>query len=77
MNVLLAWAEEAGATKLNVEVRDNDPHALRFAEKLGYAADRHLFESVLDVASVPEPDMDAIVNRLILKENMKLTTVGQ
>ena len=47
----LRWAQEQGATSLESEVRDNCPACLRFAQQRGFAVDRHIFESVLDLSA--------------------------
>lgn len=46
---LEAWAVQNGASRLNIEVRDDDKHSIRFAERWGYQVERHTFESVLDL----------------------------
>lgn len=48
------FARERGATRLSSQVRDNAPGALRFAERRGFAIDRHIFESTLDLATFDE-----------------------
>jgi GNAT superfamily N-acetyltransferase len=45
----IAYARARGAAGLKSEVRENDPAALRFAQRLGFNLDRHIFESVLDL----------------------------
>jgi GNAT superfamily N-acetyltransferase len=47
----LRWAQEQGTTSLESEVRDNCPACLRFAQQHGFAVDRHIFESVLDLSA--------------------------
>lgn len=47
----LGFAREQGATLLNASVRDDEPAARRFAEVRGFAVNRHLFSSVLDLAA--------------------------
>lgn len=46
---LEAWAVQNGASRLNIEVYDDDKHNIRFAERWGYQVERHTFESVLDL----------------------------
>ncbi|MDF2627812.1 MAG: family N-acetyltransferase [Symbiobacteriaceae bacterium] len=48
------YALENGGTELAVDVRDDAPADRAFAERRGYVLDRHIFESVLDVASFDE-----------------------
>ncbi|MGH2502076.1 MAG: GNAT family N-acetyltransferase [Ktedonobacterales bacterium] len=43
-----------GATRVEVQLRDNDPAAIRFAEAQNFTRQRHRFESTLDLASVDE-----------------------
>ncbi|HUY77110.1 MAG TPA: GNAT family N-acetyltransferase [Ktedonobacterales bacterium] len=43
-----------GATQLWVNVRDDDPTSLHFAEQRGYRIDRHIFDSTLDLATFDE-----------------------
>ena len=49
-----AWLRAEGATSAEVNVRDNDPAALRFAEARGFIRQRHVYESTLDLASFDE-----------------------
>jgi GNAT superfamily N-acetyltransferase len=46
----LDYLQEKGATRLGSEVLDHDPVGLGFAERRGFAIDRHLFNSILDLA---------------------------
>ena len=50
----LTFAQELGATRLAVEVRDNVSDGLRFAERYGFRTDRHIFESRLRLADFDE-----------------------
>jgi GNAT superfamily N-acetyltransferase len=54
----------AGATRLEVEIRDNDPDSERFAQARGFALERHRFESTLDVASFDETPFAGVIERL-------------
>jgi GNAT superfamily N-acetyltransferase len=51
---VLQFAQENGAVRLFSNVRDDQPDAQRFAEQRGYTIDRHIFGSMLDVASFDE-----------------------
>lgn len=51
---VLACARERGATVLTSEVQEGDTESMRFAERRGFAIDRHLFESQLDVMAFDE-----------------------
>ncbi|MFD2330921.1 GNAT family N-acetyltransferase [Cohnella sp. GCM10020058] len=46
---LVQWGEGLGAAKLVAEIWDDDPEARAFAERRGFSADRHAFQSVLDL----------------------------
>jgi GNAT superfamily N-acetyltransferase len=60
-SAMLAWLRAEGATQIEVQLRDNEPEAQRFAETRGFVRGRHLFESTLDLASFDErPFTDAI-----------------
>lgn len=50
----LRFATAHGATRLDSKVRDDDPAALRFAERRGFRIDRHIFDSMLDPAAFDE-----------------------
>ncbi len=45
----LAFVHQQPATELTSGVRDNNPAALRFAERRGFAISHHRFESTLDL----------------------------
>ncbi len=47
--VAVAEARARGATRLRASVRDDDPAALRFAQRRGFENVGHTFESVLDL----------------------------
>ncbi|MDE3229647.1 MAG: GNAT family N-acetyltransferase, partial [Chloroflexota bacterium] len=59
----LAWLRTEGATGVEVDVRDNDPAALRFAEARGFGRERHRFESTLDLASFDETPFAGAIAR--------------
>ena len=50
----LVWLRAEAATRIEVELRDNDPASMRFAEARGFVRERHRFESILDLASFDE-----------------------
>jgi GNAT superfamily N-acetyltransferase len=52
------------ATQLAMEVKDDDPPSQRFSEQRGYAVDRHLFESVLDLDSFDEDPYRNVIPQL-------------
>lgn len=50
----LAWLRAESATRVEVELRDNAPASIGFAEARGFMRQRHRFESTLDLASLDE-----------------------
>ncbi len=55
---------EEGASRIEVEIRDNDPGAERFAQARGLALERQRFESTLDLASFDEAPFAGVIERL-------------
>ncbi|MFD0717067.1 GNAT family N-acetyltransferase [Paenibacillus sp. GCM10027626] len=49
--VLLEWALEVKASRLIDNMKESDEMSIAFAERRGYAKERHSFESVLDLES--------------------------
>jgi GNAT superfamily N-acetyltransferase len=49
-----SFAREHGATRLRGEIRDHLPEGMAFAQAMGYAVERHIFESTLRVAAFDE-----------------------
>lgn len=60
----LAWAAAAGAIRVETEVRDNDERSRRFAAARGFAVDRHLFNSTLDVAAFDPVPFAGVVDQV-------------
>jgi len=58
------FAEDGGAFSLRAQVRDNDPISLAFARQRGFAVDRHIFESTLDLSTFDEHRFDGAVDRV-------------
>ncbi|HWI62152.1 MAG TPA: GNAT family N-acetyltransferase [Symbiobacteriaceae bacterium] len=58
----LRFARAGGATRLDSDVRDDLPRGLRYAQQLGFAVDRHLFESVLNVERFAEAPFAAAIS---------------
>jgi len=54
------FLQQQKAENLTGEVRDDDPNALRFAEKRGFHIDRHLFSSELDLTTFDESPFESI-----------------
>ncbi|MDX1416744.1 MAG: GNAT family N-acetyltransferase [Candidatus Promineifilaceae bacterium] len=61
---ILSVALDHGANFLDCELSDNCPECLRFARKRGFIIDRHMFESVLDLASFDYNHFQPIIFRL-------------
>jgi GNAT superfamily N-acetyltransferase len=59
----LAWLRAEDAAVVEVELRDNDPAAQRFAEARGFVRQRHRFESTLDLASFDEHPFAGAIER--------------
>lgn len=57
----LAYASRQRATRLEAEVRDHQPEALRFAQARGFEIDRHIFESTLDLATFDESRFAGVI----------------
>lgn len=56
-----SWARENGATTIEAEVRDNHGEALAWAQRRGYAHDRHRFESTLDLGTFDDARFAGVV----------------
>lgn len=50
-NEVRRWSAEVKTSRLITFMKDNDAASLAFAERRGYIQERHLFESVLDLAA--------------------------
>ena len=61
---LLDHVRANGATTLRSEAREAQPESLLFAKSLGFAVDRHIFESVLDLATFDERPFAGTVERV-------------
>lgn len=57
----LATALELGATSLASRVRDDDAGSLAFAERRGFKIERHLFQSVADLATFDETPFAGLI----------------
>ncbi len=49
LEAALAYATEHGCTVMPVEIRDDSPESLSFAQKRGFALSHHVFDSTLDL----------------------------
>jgi len=50
----IEFARAQSATRLECEIRDHEPAWLKFAQARGFAIDRHIFDSTLDLATFDE-----------------------
>jgi GNAT superfamily N-acetyltransferase len=57
----LAFAIEHGAVVLESEVREDDAGGVAFARQRGFAVNRHIFESVIDLAAFDESRFAGLV----------------
>lgn len=57
----LDFALGHGATELESEVREDDAAGVRFARQRGWSVNRHMFESVLDLAAFDESRFAGLV----------------
>lgn len=55
------FARAQGATRLECEVRDDEPAWLEFAQARGFAIDRHIFDSTLDLATFDEARFAGVI----------------
>jgi len=60
---LLAWAQDAGASKLSQSVQENDEASIAFANRRGFAQERHVFQSVLDLATFDGGSLFAAIDK--------------
>ncbi|HLN62278.1 MAG TPA: GNAT family N-acetyltransferase [Symbiobacteriaceae bacterium] len=61
---LEASAREHGATEVTTDVRETEAFSVRFAEARGYRRDRHMFDSVLDVATFDDEAFAGVMEGL-------------
>lgn len=62
-DTLVRWAVQVRASRLIGFLNESDEVSLDFARRRGYAAERHMFESVLDFPAFDRPDLyDAVFN---------------
>ncbi len=61
---LLDHVRAHGATTLRGEAREAEPASLAFAKHLGFAIDRHIFESTLDLATFDDRAFAGTVERV-------------
>ena len=57
------FARAHGATRYHAEVRDTLPASLAFATRHGFAVERHIFESTLDLAAFDETRFAGAIER--------------
>lgn len=72
----LAFAQQHGATLFEAEIPDNVPETLHFAQTRGFAIDRHLFGSKLDLASFDETRFAGVIERVEVS-GLRLTSLAE
>ncbi|MCC3372657.1 GNAT family N-acetyltransferase [Cohnella sp. REN36] len=73
-----AWGEALGAVKLVTEVWDDRPDDLRFAERRGFAVERHAFQSVLRLdRDLPESSAEDETLAALEREGLRYTTLAE
>lgn len=75
-NDVLAFAQQHGALAFEAEISDDAPTAWRFAQARGFAIDRHLFGSRLDLASFDETRFAGVIERVEASE-LRLTSLAE
>jgi GNAT superfamily N-acetyltransferase len=64
-----------GATTLRGEAREAEPASLAFAQHMGFAIDRHIFESTLDLARFDERPFAGTIER-VGSQGIRLLTMA-
>lgn len=72
----LEFAQQHGATLLESEVRDHLPASLHFAQKRGFAIDRHLFGSKLDLTNFDETHFAGAIES-VKASGLRLTNLAE
>ena len=62
-NTLCQWAAEVRASKLVDYLRESDEASLGYAIRRGYEVERHIFESVLDLAKFEQSELFDTIRR--------------
>ncbi|WP_088833703.1 GNAT family N-acetyltransferase [Paenibacillus tyrfis] len=74
---VIDWGIALGATTLVTEVWDDHPDALQFAERRGFAVERHAFQSVLELDRVdPERLREAETLKLLESGGVRFLTLA-
>lgn len=63
----LAFALANNATSLDAEARETCPEGMAFAKKRGFAVDRHMYESKIDLANFSTTPYDGLAEKLEAK----------
>lgn len=71
----LNFIQENGGTRVQTQVRDDDPAALAFAQRRGFTRKYHTFMSRLDVHSFDETPFAAAIERLE-GQGLRFTTLA-
>lgn len=70
----LQFALDSGAEVIESEVQESNTEALRFAERLGYGVERHVFSSRLNLAIFDDSQFDGLLER-IEGQGIRFTTL--
>lgn len=75
---LVRWGEALGAAKLVSEIWDDDSEARAFAERNGFAVDRHAFQSVLELETAkPEILNETGLFERLEAEGIRIRTLAE
>lgn len=72
----LQFARQQAARRLFCGVRDDFPVSLQFAEKRGFVRDRHIFDSLLDIAAF-DPAAYAGTIEAVEQSGIRFTTLAE
>lgn len=73
---LLQWAQEIGASKLELSVHENDEASVSFAIRRGFAQERHVFQSVLELAAFEDGPLFATIDNAE-QAGIRFTTLAE
>lgn len=64
------WSLDVGADMMKAEVREGEPRSIGFATARGYTQERHLFESVLELASFDTNRLQQLIDHEIVIDTL-------
>ncbi|MFE4710023.1 GNAT family N-acetyltransferase [Paenibacillus sp. NPDC056722] len=78
LDLALEWGRQLGASTLVAQVWDDKPDSLNFAAHRGFEQERHIFQSVLDIAKVDWENLDEKSVILSLEQSgLRFTTLAE